>query len=128
MPADGPEVDHLRHLKQIADRRLIVHRNMQVAARDADVAMPCGVPHLGERSAAGQGVAKKPAPAVEDGQRSESGGAKRAKRLRTHGELPHRLPSVVCKERRIEQLDERRTPFLGSFGMADTSRIEWRAI
>jgi hypothetical protein len=44
--------------KQIAHAGLVVHRHMQIAARDAHVAMPSGVPNLGQRASAGRGVSK----------------------------------------------------------------------
>ncbi len=44
--------------------RQVVHSHVQIAARDADVGMPRGIPNLGQRSAAGQGMANKCVPAA----------------------------------------------------------------
>ena len=38
-----------RDPEQVPHRRLILYRRMQIAARDADVAVTCGVPNFGQR-------------------------------------------------------------------------------
>ena len=63
--ADFPR-DRLPEPKQIPRNRFIVHRHMQIAASDADVAVPCSIPDFGQRSPAGQRVAdKRVAPVVD---------------------------------------------------------------
>ena len=43
--------------EQIAQRRIILDGHLQIPAGDADVAVPRGITDLGQRAAAGQGVA-----------------------------------------------------------------------
>jgi hypothetical protein len=64
----------------MADVFLVIHRNMQITARDADVGMARGVSDFGQRPAVGKGVADKSVPAVMDGQRFEPSGTENAAR------------------------------------------------
>jgi len=55
-------------LEEATPLLVVVHRHVQVSRGDAHVRVPDGVANLGERAAAGQGVANKRVPAVVDGQ------------------------------------------------------------
>jgi hypothetical protein len=57
---------------QIADLSVIVHRHMQVAARDGNVRMPRRRAYFGQRPSTGQCVADERVPPVVDRQRVEA--------------------------------------------------------
>jgi hypothetical protein len=48
--------------------RFVVDRDMQIAARDAHVGVPCGISDLGERPTAGVGMIDKRVPLVMNGE------------------------------------------------------------
>ena len=94
-------------VKQVPDRRLVIHRDMEIAARDAHVGVASGVPDLGRRPTTGQGMADKRVATVVDGQSVVSGGAEdRARRSeslakRVAGE---RLDGATRNQRSQERL------------------------
>lgn len=45
--------------EQMTDVFLIIHGDVQIPARNADVAVPCSISHFGKRSLTSQGVADK---------------------------------------------------------------------
>jgi hypothetical protein len=60
----------LPRAEQIPDSSIIVHRDMQVDARDGEIRVPRGDANLGQSATAGQGVANKRVPAVVDRERA----------------------------------------------------------
>jgi hypothetical protein len=66
--------DSLKNSKQIAHRRLILHRHMQIPRRDTHVGVASRVANLGKRAAACQGMADECVAAVMNGERAETVG------------------------------------------------------
>jgi hypothetical protein len=71
-------MQRLSSREKIADRGLITHRHVQIAARNAGVGVTCGIPDLSERSPTSQRVPDKRVATVVDCQRFEPGGAENA--------------------------------------------------
>jgi hypothetical protein len=61
--------------EQISRPRFVIHCHMQIAARDANIGVACGITHFSQRSPAGQGMAYERVATVVDRQRFEPSGA-----------------------------------------------------
>jgi hypothetical protein len=71
---ESPHRNSSAGAEQVSNARLIIHRHVQIAARDADVAVARGVAHLGQRPPAGQRGTDERVPAVVNRERLKPGG------------------------------------------------------
>jgi hypothetical protein len=67
----GRQSEALPGCEQISNSIIVIHRHVQVDARDDKIRVTCGDANLGQRSSAGKGVADKSVPAVVNGKRAQ---------------------------------------------------------